>query len=208
TRAARDLSCSRSINVHAENLGRTLDNDAQVIMSVELEPQQQPETRAQRSREQSGACGGADKGEGLYVHGVSACRRALADHDVKLVVFERGVEDLFQRGLQTMHFINEKHLPVAEIGEDRGQVALDLQRGAGGLLKSRAKFVGDDVCQRSLAEPGRSVEQDVIKRLAARLRRLDGNVEILFDLGLTNEFLQALRAELEFERRIILDGGG
>jgi hypothetical protein len=45
----------------------------------------------------------------------------------------------------------------------------------------------------------------VIKRLAARLGRLDGNVKILFYLVLADEFLQALRAELEFERRIVLN---
>ena len=177
-------------------------------MSVELEPQQQPETRAQGRREQSGARGGADEGEGLHVHGVSARGRALADHDVELVVFERGVEDLFERGLQAVDFINEKHLAVAEIGEDRGQVALDLQRGAGGLLEGGAEFVGDDVGERSLAEPGRAVEQHVVERLAARLGGLDGYVKILFDFGLADEFLQALRPKLELKRGIVLNRRG
>jgi hypothetical protein len=48
----------------------------------------------------------------------------------------------------------------------------------------------------------------VIKRLAARLRRLDGNVKILFDLGLANEFLQTLRPKLELKRGIVLNRGG
>ena len=56
-----------------------------------------------------------------------------------------------------------------------------------------------------LPKPGRSVEQDVIERLAARLRRLDGNVEILFDLGLADEFLQTLRPKLELKRGIVLN---
>ena len=70
---------------------------------------------------------------------------ALADHDVELVVFERGVEDLFERGLQAVDFVDEKHLAVAQVGEDRGQVAFDLQGGAGSLLEGGAEFVGDDV---------------------------------------------------------------
>ncbi len=107
-----------------------------------------------------------------------------------------------------MDFIDEKHLAVAEVGEDGGEVALDLQRGAGGLLEGDAEFVGDDVGERGFAEAGRAVEQDVIERLAARLGGLDGNVEILFDFVLADEFLQALRAELEFERGIVLDRGG
>src|SRR6266481_2986854 len=103
-------------------------------MGVELEPQQQAETGAQWRGEQSCTRRGADESEGLYVHRVRTRGRPLADHDVELVVFESGVEDLFECGLQTMDFINEKHLAVAEIGEDRGEVALNLQRGAGGLL--------------------------------------------------------------------------
>jgi hypothetical protein len=48
----------------------------------------------------------------------------------------------------------------------------------------------------------------MVKRLAAGLCRLDGHVEILFDLVLADEFLQALGAELEFKRGIVLDRGG
>src|SRR5208282_805899 len=208
TRAAGDFGGSGTVDFHTQDFGGTLDDDAQVIVSVELKPQQQAETRAQGRGEQSGARGGADEGEGLYIHRVRARGWALADHDVELVVFERGVEDLFQRRLQTMHFINEKHLPVTEIGEDRGQVALDLQRGAGSLLEGGAELVGDDVGQRSFAEAGRSVEQDVVERLTARLGRLDGDVEILFYLVLADEFLQTLRAKLELKRRIVLNRGG
>src|SRR6266478_3551462 len=160
-------------------------------MGVELEPQQQTETGAQWRREQSRTRRGADESEGLYVHRVRTCGRALADHDVELVVFESGIKDLFERGLQAVDFVDEENLAVAKIGEDRGEVALDLQCGAGGLLEGGTEFVGDDVGERCLAEAGRSIEQDVIKCLAARLCRLDGYVEILLDLVLADEFLEA-----------------
>jgi hypothetical protein len=45
----------------------------------------------------------------------------------------------------------------------------------------------------------------MVQCLAAGLCCLDGHVEILFDLGLADEFLEALRAELELERGIVLD---
>jgi hypothetical protein len=48
----------------------------------------------------------------------------------------------------------------------------------------------------------------VVKRLAAGLGRLDCDVEILFDLILADEFLEALRTELELEGGIVLDRGG
>src|ERR1035441_2804749 len=132
--------------------------------------------RAEGGGEQSGAGGGADEGEGLHVHGVGARGGALADHDVQFVVFERGIEDLFERGLQAVYLIDEEHLAVAEIGEDRGQVALDLERWAGSLLEGGSEFVGDDVRQRRLAEAGRTVEQDVVQGFASRFGGLDGYV--------------------------------
>src|SRR6266478_8854227 len=168
-------------------------------MGVELEPQQQTETGAQWRREQSRTRRGADESEGLYVHRVRTCGRALADHDVELVVFESGIKDLFERGLQAVDFIDEENLAIAKVGKDRCQVALNLQRGPGGLLKSGAEFVGDDVGERRLAQAGRAVEQDVVEGFSARLCRLDGHVEILFDLVLADEFLEALGAELELE---------
>src|ERR1019366_8225344 len=63
TRAACDFDGAGTIDAHAENLGGTLDNDAQVLVGVDLEPQQQAETGAQGGGEQSGARGGADQSE-------------------------------------------------------------------------------------------------------------------------------------------------
>src|ERR1700676_3436798 len=156
-------------------------------MGLKLDPQQQAEAGAQWRGEQSCTRGCADKGEGLYVHRVCTRGRTLTDHDVELVVFEGGVEDLFERGLQAVDFVDEENLALAKIGKDRCQVALNLQRGPGGLLEGGAEFVGDDVGQCRLAEARRSVEQNVVKRLAARLCRLNGYVEILFDLVLADE---------------------
>jgi hypothetical protein len=48
----------------------------------------------------------------------------------------------------------------------------------------------------------------MVKRLAARLGRLDCHIEILFDLVLADEFLEALGAKLELKRGIVFDRGG
>ena len=37
-------------------------------------------------------------------------RRPLADDDVQLIVLERGIELLFEHGLQAVNFIQKKHL--------------------------------------------------------------------------------------------------
>jgi hypothetical protein len=107
-----------------------------------------------------------------------------------------------------MHFVNKQHLAVPQISEDRGQITFDLKRRARSLLKSRTQFVGNNIRERSLAQPRRPVEQHMIQRLTPRFRCLNGNVKILFDLVLPDEFLQPLRPQLKLKRRIILDRSG
>ena len=104
-----------------------------------------------------------------------------------------------------MHLVDEKHLLVAEVGQDRREVALDLQGRPGSLLEGYGQFVGDDGGERGLAEPRRPVEQDVIQGFAARTCGLDGNRQVLFDLGLPDKFCQPLGPQLQLKRRIVLD---
>ena len=80
------------------------------------------------------------------------CRRSLTDDDVQLVVLERGVELLFEYRLQAVDLVQKEDLTFAQVGQDGGQVALDLQRRAGGLLEADVQLVGDDGRQRRLAQ--------------------------------------------------------
>src|SRR2546430_9636293 len=57
--------------------------------------------------------------------------------------------------------------------EEGGDVALALERGAGGLDEGDGELRGHDLRERGLAEPGRAGEQDVVERLPAPSRRLD-----------------------------------
>ena len=141
----------------------------------------------------------ADEGERPHLDGVGARRRPLPDDDVKLVVLQRRVQQLLQRRLQAVDFVDEQHLPLAQVGEDGRQVALDLQRRPRGLLEGHAQLVGDDVGQRRLAQPRRPVEQHVVERLAARLGGLDGDLEVVLDLLLPDELAQPLRTQLQLE---------
>src|SRR5947209_11221359 len=137
-----DLLRSGWINVDVEYLSRAGDDEAEIFVGVEVEAQHDAEARAKGCGEESGARGGGDEGKGRDLHSVRASRGALSDDDVELAVFQRGVEDLFERGLQAVHFVEEEDLLGADVGEDGGEVALDLQSGAGGLLVFDAHLVG------------------------------------------------------------------
>ena len=71
--------------------------------------------------------------------------------------------------------------------------------------KGHGQFVGDDGGQSGLAQSRRTVEQDVIERLAAGAGRLDGDRQVFFDFGLSDELCQPLRAQLQLKRGIVLD---
>ena len=58
-----------------------------------------------------------------------------------------------------------------------------------------AELVGDDVGERRLAEPGRAVEQHVIERFAALLRRRNRDLEVLAHAVLADVFVERARPQ-------------
>jgi hypothetical protein len=64
------------------------------------------------------------------------------------------------------------------------------------VAEAHAQFLGDDLGERGLAEPRRPVQQHVVERFAARLRRLDEHPQILADLFLADEFVECERADM------------
>ena len=123
-----------------------------------------------------------------------ARRRPLADDDVQLVILERGVELLFEHRLQAVNLVEKQHLALAQIGQDRRQVALNHQGRSRRLLKSDVELVGDDRGERGLPQPRRAEEQHMVQRFAARLGRFKRDRKLLFCLRLPNELAAASAA--------------
>uniref|UniRef100_E6PY95 Uncharacterized protein n=1 Tax=mine drainage metagenome TaxID=410659 RepID=E6PY95_9ZZZZ len=132
----------------------------------------------------------------------------LADDDVKLEVFERGIEFFFEDRLEAVDFVEKEHLFVAEIGEDGGHVALNLECWTRGLLESDVEFVGDDGGKGGFAKAGRSGEHDVIESFAAGFGGFESNGELLLGFGLADELAQPAGAELEFKAVFFASAGG
>ena len=91
-----------------------------------------------------------------------ARRRALADDDVELVVLKRCVQLLLEHRLQAVYLVQKQDLPLAKVGEDGGEVALNLQRRAGCLLEADVELVRNDGGKRGLTEARRPEEQHMI----------------------------------------------
>ena len=87
-----ELGRAVAVDGHAEDVRGALDDEAQLVVGVELEPQQNAEAGAHGRAEQAGAGGGGDESEGLDVQNEGTSRGPLADHNVEFEIFKRGVK--------------------------------------------------------------------------------------------------------------------
>src|SRR5215472_4561935 len=130
--------------------------------------------------------------------------RALADHEIDAVVLHRGIHHFFDRWHEAMNFIEKENLARLERGQDRGQVPLALEKRPGAGLNVHAQLARDDLRERRLAEAGWAVEQNVIERLAATARRLDGNLDVLLHARLADVVSKARGANAGFDARVFV----
>jgi hypothetical protein len=63
--------------------------------------------------------------------------------------------------------VDEEHVVLLEVGQQRGQVLGLLEHRPAGLAQVHAQLGGDDVAQRGLAQARRAEQQHVVQRLGA-----------------------------------------
>ena len=209
-RAARDLLGRVVGDLDAEDPRGAPHDRRELLVVVVAEPEGHPEAVAERRRQQPASRRGADERERRQVERERACSRPLADDDVEPEVLERRVEDLLDRAVDAVDLVDEQDVAILERGQDRGDVALALERGPGDRAQPDAELLAHDLRERRLAEARRADEQDVVERLAARLRRREGDRELLLDALLADELGEAPRAQRELELLLLgrEDGGG
>ena len=194
-RSAGDLVGRLVGDLDAEDPRRPAHDRRQLVLLVVAEPERHPEAVAQRRREQAGARRRADERERRQIERQRPCSRALADDDVEPEVLERRVEDLLDRAVHAVDLVDEEDVLRVEAREDRRHVALPLERGPGDRADADVELLADDRRERRLAEAGRPDEQDVVERLAASLRRLERDLELLLRPLLADELVESPRPE-------------
>ncbi len=187
---AGDLVGRRRLERHAQDAGGALHDRDEVGGVVVVEAGHEAEAIAQRAGDEAGAGGGAHEGEVRQLEPDRTRRRALADDDVELEVFHRRVEHLLDRAREAMDLVDEEHVTVVEVGEDRREVAGAFERGTTRDPQADFELGGDDARQRGLAEPGRAGEQDVVDRLPAPARRGEHDLEVLLQARLADELVE------------------
>ena len=178
-RARRAISSAPSARDRdAEHARAAVDDQLQLLAGVEIEPHRNAEAVAQRRGEQARARRRADQRELREIDLHRARRRPLADDQVELEILHRGIEDFLDRRIEPVDLVDEQHVAVFEIGEQRREVAGLGDHRAGGGAEIHAELARDDLRQRGLAEAGRADEQHVVERFLARARRLDEHREV------------------------------
>src|SRR5437763_5357985 len=154
-----------------------------VIVQARAEPEPLPE----RQRDPSRTGGGPDQREARQIQADRPRRRALAEHHVEREVLESRVEHLLDGPRHAVDLVDEEHVALAEVRQDRREVARALQSGAGGGLEPGRHRVRDDLGERGLAEPRRAAEQQVVNGLPSFARRLQEQCELFLHTILPDE---------------------
>ena len=127
---AGDLTGALGRDLDVEDAGGSQHDGLEVDGLVVVEPGDEPEPVAQRTGDEAGAGGGAHERERRDVEPDRAGGGALAEDDVELEVLHRRIEHLLDRPGQAVDLVDEEHVAVAQLREDRRQVARPLQRRA------------------------------------------------------------------------------
>src|SRR5690606_37070886 len=194
-RAPGDLPRTPGVDLGTEDLRRPLDDRPEVVGVVVVEPCDQPEAVAQRPGDEPGPGRRADEAEPRQVEADGAGRGTLAQHDVELEVLHRRVEHLLDGPGQPVDLVDEEHVALTELREDRGQVAGALQRRTGGDVQRHVHLGGDDHRQRGLAQTWRAGEEEVVGRLLAPPGRFEDDGHAALELRLADELVEGARSQ-------------
>lgn len=98
-------------------------------------------------------------------------------------------------GTQTVDFIDEKHVVLAERRKYARKIARLVEHRPGGYFEIHPKLVGYDAGKGSLAETGRAVEKQMVESLVAKPCGRHKHFQILDNLVLTAERVELRRAK-------------
>ena len=199
TRSAAAAPCDldRAVvgDLDAQNGCRTADDLGELLGGVHLQPAIDAEAVAKRRGQHTRLCRRADQRE-LGQRETNALRgRSLAYDKVEREVLHRGIEHLFYVAVEAVDLVDEQHVVLAQVCEDRRKIRRLFDRGARGDADLRVHLGRDDVRERGLAQPRRTVQQHMVERLAPCDGCLDVDLEIFFDLVLTDILVHRARAQ-------------
>src|SRR5690606_12951967 len=203
-RSNRERAGSVVGEVDTEYCRRATDDLLHGGIVVVVEPQYRAEAVTQWSGHERESGGGPDEREARQVDPHRPGRRPLADHDVDRVILHRRVQHLFDDAVEAMDLIDEEHVPLFQVGEDRDEIALTLDRGPRRHAQVHPHLGGNDRREGGLAQSRRAVEKDVVEGLLASSSRLDEDAEIVLHPVLSDVLVQASWPQRSIEPGVLV----
>ena len=194
-RAPGDLQRSIVAERQAEDARAAPHDLLQLLDRIEVQPDRNAETVAQRVGQQAEPRRRGDQREFGQVDLDRTRRRPLADDEVELIVLHRRIEDLLDRRIKPVDFVDEEDVAVLEVGEQCRQIACLRDDRPRGRAEIDAELTRHDLRQRRLAESRRPDEEHMVERLAAALGGLDEHFQVGARRRLADELVERLRPQ-------------
>ena len=125
------------------------------------------EAAAHGRRDQSGAGGGADQGEGLELQVEMARVGSLVDDQLDPPVLHGRIEVLLDDPAQPVDLVDEDRPAVGLLAQQGDQLGAVGEGRPAGQPDLQIHLRGQDLRQGGLAQPRRTVQQHVVQHLAA-----------------------------------------
>ena len=91
-----------------------------------------------------------------------------------------------------MNLVDEQHIAVLELRENRRQITCSFEGRTRRHLEIGAHLGGDDVGERGFAEAGRTGEEQMVGGFTTTSRSAEHDPQMPFQLGLADELRQRL----------------
>ena len=102
-----------------------------------------------------------------------------------------------------MDLVDEQDGGRLQVGQDCGEVAGALEGRAGGAPKTGSHLVPEDVGDRRLSQPRRSIDQHVVERLAAGQGGLDEDRQVGLHFFLADVFREGARPQAQVDPTVV-----
>ncbi|MNC18700.1 hypothetical protein D3C75_666070 [compost metagenome] len=92
--------------------------------------------------------------------------------------------------MQPVNLVNEQHIALLQIGQQRGQIAGPLNGRTGCCPQVHTQLIGDNIRESRFPQPWRPIQQHMVQRFTAHFGCFYINFQILFNLVLSDIFPQ------------------
>src|SRR5271170_2932668 len=202
---ARNFRRARLVHGNSQNPRRPLHDQQQILRRIKFQPVHDPKPRTQRRHNQPRARRRPNQRETIQLIRMHPRPRPLPDNQIHAKILHRRIQNLLQRRLQAVNFIQKEKILRLQRSEHRGQVAFFLQQRPRTDLDRRTHFIRQNLRQSRLAQPRRPIQQHVIQRLSARPRRFHRNLQIFFHPILSDVIRKLLGANARLHPRVLIE---